>query len=325
MSQRLRVGVIVALCAVAAAAAAIGGALLQGDEGSAAPSSGTRELQRPPLELDVLPGEPQAEALLAAEEAYAAGRLDEAAAAFARVAESAPGSIEAAVGAAVAAWPDATVTELRRIVAEHPDSAVARLHLGLALAASGETEPAQAEWRAAVETEPDTPSAVRADSLLHPDAAPGLPFFLSRVEVPARILRLQPAEQLAALERRAENGTVEEQLALGALLQRLGRPVSASEAFDRASQLDPDSIEARVAAAVGRFSKDDPSQAFSRLGPLAKANPRAAVIRFHLGLMLLWIRALDEAERQLTLAVESEPGSIYAREARKLLATLAES
>jgi tetratricopeptide (TPR) repeat protein len=321
----MRVSVVVAICAVAASAVAIGGALLQGDEGSAAPSSEAGEAQPPPLELDVLPGEPQAEALLAAQEAYAAGRLDQAADAFARVAETAPGSIEAAVGAAVAAWPDATVTELRRIVAEHPDSAVARLHLGLALAASGETEPARAEWRAAVETEPDTPSAVRADSLLHPDAAPGLPFFLSRAEVPARIVRLSPPEQLGALERRAENGGAEEHLALGALLQRLGRPVSAREAFDRAAELAPDSIQAQVASAVGRFSKDDPSQAFSRLGPLAEANPREAVIRFHLGLMLLWIRALDEAERQLTLAVESEPGSIYAREARKLLTTLAES
>ncbi len=80
-----------------------------------------------------------------------------------------------------------------------------------------------------------------------------------------------------------------------------------------------------MAAAVARFDKDDPSQAFSRLGPLSREHPRAAVVRFHLGLLLLWIRAVAEAEQQLTQAVRADPASIYAREARKLLMTIAGS
>jgi hypothetical protein len=77
-----------------------------------------------------------------------------------------------------------------------------------------------------------------------------------------------------------------------------------------------------VAAAVARFDKDAPEQAFSRLGPLARYHPRAGVVRFHLGLLLLWIRAVDEARRQLELAVETK--GFYAREARELLARVTE-
>jgi tetratricopeptide (TPR) repeat protein len=324
MSRRARLTAVVAGCAAAAAAVAIGGALLQGTDGSAAPEANAIA-EPPPLELEVLPGEPEAVALRAAERAYDEGRLDDAAARFERVLGANPGAIGARVGAALAAWPDGTLIALEEIAEEEPDSALVRLHLGLALAASGDTDAARREWRLAVERDPDTPSAVRADTLVHPDIAPGLPFFLPSAPLPERIRRLAPLDQLAALEAQAEEGGAADQLALGTLLQRLGRPVSARQAFGRAAELEPANVEAQAAAAVGRFDKDDPAQTFSRLGPLSAEHPRAAVVRFHLGLSLLWIRGIEEAKRQLTRAVRADPGSIYAREARKLLTTLAGS
>jgi predicted Zn-dependent protease len=109
------------------------------------------------------------------------------------------------------------------------------------------------------------------------------------------------------------------------VLQRLGRPLSAQAAFDRAVELDPSDLAAQTAAAVVRFDKDDPSQAFSRLGPLASANPRSAVVRFHLGLMLLWLQQVDEARRQLGTARENSPSSIWGMEAGRLLARLDEA
>jgi tetratricopeptide (TPR) repeat protein len=193
-----------------------------------------------------------------------------------------------------------------------------RLHLGLALYAQGETAAAEEEWRQAEERDPDTPSAVRADDLLHPDMAPGRPFFFPSANAEPGLEGLPPAEQLAELESRAERGGAAEAIAYAVALQRVGRPVSAQAAFDEALAREPESLDAQVAAAVARFDKDAPEQAFSRLGPLARDHPRAGVVRFHLGLLLLWIRAVDEARRQLGLAAEGD--GFYAREAEELLA-----
>ncbi len=74
-----------------------------------------------------------------------------------------------------------------------------------------------------------------------------------------------------------------------------------------------------MAAAVARFDKAAPAGAFSRLGPLSRRFPRAATVRFHLGLLLLWSGELKEARRQLRLARTVEPGSASAREAKRYL------
>ena len=66
----------------------------------------------------------------------------------------------------------------------------------------------------------------------------------------------------------------------------------------------------------------DPAAAFSRLGPLTRRFPHAATVRFHLGVLLLWQRDVQEAKRQLRLARESQPGSRIAREAGRYLAEL---
>jgi tetratricopeptide (TPR) repeat protein len=328
VSPRTRVRLAVAVIALAAAAVAVAGALLLDGEEPAARQQPPREkpaaLEPPPLELGPFDTEsPHARELAAAERAYEQGLIAEARRRFEAVLGTDPSSVEAAVGAAVASWPDATVERLRELADEHPNSALVRLHLGLALYAQGDMEKAESEWRQAQEGGPDSPAALRAEDLLHPDMAPGRPFFFPReTSRPALPADLTVAERLAELRRRARSGDAENLLAYGVALQRVGRPISARAAFEDAVRSDPKSLDARVAAAVARFDKDAPEEAFSRLGALTRDHPRAGVVRYHLTLLLLWIRAVDEARRQLELTAESK--GLYAREARRLLARLEE-
>jgi tetratricopeptide (TPR) repeat protein len=316
VSPRTRIRLIVGGLALVAAAVVAGVALIGRGDGSPG--------EKPPvLELSVLLGDDsEAQALRAAERSYDSGRTDDARAQFAALLRDHPESLEAAVGAAVSAWPDGTLERLRELEASHPESALVHLHLGLALYAEGQQDEAAAEWREAVEVEPDSQSAVRAGDVLHPDMAPGLPSFFSALEPPPGLTGKSPQEQLDELEAAARGGGADEWILYGTALQRVGKPISARAAFDRALELAPDRLDAKVAAAVGRFDKDDPSAAFSRLGPLARDNPDSALVRFHLGVLLLWIRDVQDARAQLEKAAATMPVSLYSREAKSLLSRL---
>jgi tetratricopeptide (TPR) repeat protein len=316
VSPRTRIRLIVGGLALVAAAVVAGVALIGRGDGSPG--------EKPPvLELSVLLGDDsEAQALRAAERSYDSGRTDDARAQFAALLRDHPESLEAAVGAAVSAWPDGTLERLRELEASHPESALVHLHLGLALYAEGQQDEAAAEWREAVEVEPDSQSAVRAGDVLHPDMAPGLPSFFTTLEPPPRLTGKSPQEQLDELEAAARGGGADEWILYGTALQRVGKPISARAAFDRALELAPDRLDAKVAAAVGRFDKDDPSAAFSRLGPLARDDPDSALVRFHLGVLLLWIRDVQDARAQLEKAAATMPVSLYSREAKSLLSRL---
>src|SRR5262245_24209261 len=200
------------------------------------------------------------------------------------------------------AWPEGTVATLRTLVRENPSSSFVRLNLGLALFWQRADAGAVAAWRQAKRLEPDTPSAVKAGDLLHPNSPPGLPHF-------------QPSFTRAATD-------VQRRLLRGVRLQQSGRPVSAEREFAAAAALAPDDPEPQVAAAVGLFDKDDPSKAFSRLGPLARRYPHSQSVRFHLGLLSIWIGAFEQARRELALAVSRDPDSAFGREAKALLKRL---
>jgi tetratricopeptide (TPR) repeat protein len=322
MSPRTRVRLLVGLVALAAAGIAVGATLIgRGDDGG----SGSRPMRRqaPPLELGIVTrNDAEARALRAAERTYNSGQRRVARTQFDALLAADPSSLEAAVGAAVAAWPNGTVAKLRALAGRHPTSALVRLHLGLALYADGRDAAAGAEWREATRRDPDSPAALQAESLLHPDMAPGRPFFYPPFGVPRAVARLPGAKQLSTLRRDAQSGGVRANLLYGVGLQRAGRPVSARDAFARALALDGKSLAAAVADAVGRFDKDDPSAAFSRLGPLASSHPRSPIVRFHLGLLLLWIRDVEDARTQLQRAAAADPRGLYGREARILLSRL---
>ena len=321
VAPRARVLGIVALAAAALAALAVGGAVIQG-RGYETQGEAHRPTEPPPLELSVFGSGEAAQALRAGERAYERGDAAEALARFASAARSRPRSIEAAVGAAIAAWPDGTTERLRDLAAEHPESGLVRLHLGLVLAAEGDDEGAADAWRDAERIDPDSPAALQAESLLHPEMPRGRPYFIPVARRDPTLDRLPVGERLETLRRRARSGGADAWIAYGAALQRVGRPISARVAFDRAAALAPRSVEARAAAAVARFDKDDPSAAFARLGPLARSNGRSPVVRFHLGYVLLWLRRVDEAKRQLALALETGPRTVHGREAKRLLAVL---
>jgi tetratricopeptide (TPR) repeat protein len=319
-----RARALVGLAAAGAAALVVGAAVLQGG-GESAPAA-TTEADRPPPPLELgltVRSDAEAEALREAEALVDAGDRAGALARFEEILAESPESVEAAVGAAVAAWPEGTVERLEALAAEQPASGVVRLHLGLALLADGDVEAARSAWRGVGEVEPDSPAALRAEDLLNPQFAPGRPPFVAPLEAPPGLEGLSPEEQLAELERLAVEGGVDERLVYGIALQRVGRPVSANEAFASAAEADPASVPAKVAEALGRFDKDDPSQAFSRLGPLADAD-ESGVVRYHLGLALSWIGQVEEATRQLRLAREAAPDGFYGREAERLLDRLEE-
>lgn len=321
MSPPTRTRVLVGVAAALSAALVVGVTVLQAGDGESQDETPAR--RPPPLELGVLVrNDSLARSLRAAETLYDEGRRGAASRRFEELLREHPDSIEAAVGAAVASWPAGARRRLESVVAEHPASGVARLHLGLVLFTDGREAAAAEAWRQAEARDPDSPAALRAEDLLHPEAAPGRPPFIWPTGRQPGLAGVSPARQLATLRSRARAGGADDWLRYGIALQRVGRPVSARRAFDRAAELDPDDLDAQVAAAVGRFEKNNPSGMFSRLGPLAQRNPRSAAVRFHLGLGLTWIGAVDEAKRQLRLAVESQPRGFYGRQAERLLSRL---
>lgn len=312
-----------AVVALAAASIAVGATLVGSGGGDQSSATEPKQRGTPGLELSVLlRNDAEARGLRQAERAYDSGNRAAARAQFAALLDKDPKSLEAAVGAAVADWPDTTLPRLRQLLAEHPGSALVHLHFGLALYAAGDDREAAAQWRQALEVEPDTPSALRAEDLLHPDMAPGRPYFYPSFAPTLDLGKQSAAAQLEALRRQAAKGGLKANILYGVALQRVGQSVSASNAFGRALELDPESLDAKVADAVGRFDKAAPAEAFSRLGPLADAHSRSALVRFHLGLLLLWIRDVPEARKQLQRAADADRGGFYGKEARALLSRL---
>jgi Flp pilus assembly protein TadD len=212
---------------------------------------------------------------------------------------TAPPELRRAVREALDAWPEGSVRRLRILAARNPRSALVRLELGLALAFSGQDDDAKAAWREAERVQPDSPAAVRAEDLRHPVTPPGRPPF-----VPSFVRARTLAQQ---------------HLLRGTLLQAALRPESAERQFATAARLAPDDAEAQVAAAVGRYDKDDPAQAFSRLGPLIRVFPRAQTLRFHLGLLLLYVNDLRRARQELLLARAQGPLTRLGKRAQTLL------
>jgi hypothetical protein len=212
---------------------------------------------------------------------------------------TAPPGLRRQLREALDAWPAGTVRRLRILAEQHPRSALVRLELGVALAFSGQQPDAEAAWRAAERVQPDSPSAVRAEDLRHPNTPPGRPPF-----VPS-FTRPQTA--------------VQAHLARGIQFQAALRPVSAAREFVAAARLAPDDPEALVADAVGRYSKEAPARSFSRLGPLSRRFPHAQTVRFHLGLLLLYLNQLPQARRELLLARAEGPGTLLGKRAEVLL------
>ena len=311
MSARARTALVVAVLAALAGVLVVGVAALTAEETDAPASADATAIPRkgfPPLVLALgIRDDAEAADLRRAAALYEQGKRQQAAVVFAR-----HDSLEAKLGSAFAAWP-ASEDRIEQLGALYPRSSLVQLHVGFSRFWAG-LAGAETAWREARDVEPDTPYAVRAGDLLHPEFAPGLPGFI--VSFDYEIEGETPADQLELL---AADKTLRGRLLYGIALQGLGRPVSARRAFDEARALAPNNVDALVADAVGRYDKGNPSASFSRLGPLSRRFPHAATVRFHLGLLLLWQRDLKEATRQLELARKAEPGGKIAGEAKRFL------
>jgi Flp pilus assembly protein TadD len=320
-----RVVVIVALAALIAAAAVVGVTLLQtrGERTTVPGAVVTPRAGQPPLDLNFgVDTSAEAQALTGAQTLYNANHLAQAALIFARY-----HSVEAQLGAAFAAWKQDGLATVQQLAAAHPGSSVALLHLGIAEYWAGQNADAVAAWDKAAKVGADSPYGVKAEDLLHPGSKsartlPGLPYLVLDFGAPPAIDKLPAGQQLAALARAAAKQDARAKLLYGSALWSLERPLSAEQQLAAAAKLAPQDPLARTAAAVGLFTKANPVKAFSRLGPLTGAFPRAAVVRFHLGLLLLWSGERKKAVEQLRLAAAEQPSSSYAEDARRLLSRL---
>jgi tetratricopeptide (TPR) repeat protein len=201
------------------------------------------------------------------------------------------------VSAAFAAWPRGTVTRLQALANRYPRDPVVQFNYGLALECRGYLGDAQQVLERTKRVGRDTQYEIDADQLLHPA------FFQGGYPV------FEPSTSDALLVR-------------GSLLQRQGHQHSAERLYAKAAQLHPNDPEAQVAAAVGRFDMDNPSAAFSHLGPLAKRFPQSQVVRYYLGLLLVWIGQRDEAVAEFKQAVALGPGTTLGKQVAQLLARI---
>ncbi|MDX6440627.1 MAG: hypothetical protein QOE43_356 [Gaiellaceae bacterium] len=308
---------VVGLAAVVAVGAVVGATLLQSPAKKATPNGAVTKPKAgvPPLILDLgVRTDPEARALAQGETLYRQKHLAAAARVFARY-----HSLAARIGAAFAAWPNGGLDTLKSLVAANPKSALAELHLGYAYLWSGRNADAVTALQKAAKLDPDSMSAVYASDLLHSSFAPGLPYIVTDLKPAAGVTSLPAGRELETLARAAAGKDANAKILYGIALWHLDRPISAERQFTAAAALAPNDPMAQTAAAVGAFTKAQPVLAFSKLGPLTGRFPKAAVVRFHLGVLLLWSGEIAKARKQLRLAVDFGPKTPYGQGATKLL------
>jgi tetratricopeptide (TPR) repeat protein len=211
-----------------------------------------------------------------------------------------PGTGTPEVNALVRKWMG-SVAKLEQLENRYPRDAAVQINFGRALICAGYLAEATQALEAAKRAGRDTTYEIDADQLLHPS------FFQEGYPV------FQPTSGSDPL------------LVQGAVLQRGGHQHSAERLYLKAARLHPRDVEAQVAAAVGRFDEDNPSAAFSHLGPLAQRYPQSQVVRYYLGLLLVWIgerkQAVSEFEKTVALGRNTELG----RQVQALLRQIAQS
>jgi len=317
MTARARVLAIVAAAAALAVAGTVTITWLQ-TRGETTQAAGAVTKPRPgvpPLTLDFgVRSDAEAKALDRGELLLRKGKRDAALRIFSRY-----DSVDAQIGVAFASWPKGGLDTLKRLVASHPRNAAAQLHLGWALLWTGRAADAVRQFRRVASEFPDAAESVTAEDVLYPKMAPNLPYIVVGLGLPSAPTA---GDQLRLLAREARRNDVDAKLRYGLGLWSLRRRVSAERQFAAAAALAPRNAVAQTAAAVGTFTKRNPVRAFSRLGPLSGEFPRAAVVRLHLGILLLWTGQIRKAAAQFRLALADEPGSTWAKAAQGLLSAI---
>jgi tetratricopeptide (TPR) repeat protein len=94
---------------------------------------------------------------------------------------------------------------------------------------------------------------------------------------------------------------------------------SAEKLWAKDAKLHPESADAQIAAAVGRFDMSDLSASFSRLGPLVKRFPQSQSVSFHLGLLLVWTGQRTQALTEFREAVKLGPQTAVGKQAENFV------
>ena len=147
-------------------------------------------------------------------------------------------------------------------------------------------------------SEPDTPYAVAAGNLLHPDFARGLPLFVPTVPAPRGSRRPHAGRPARPAPARRRDGRGRE------------APLRRRAAAARAAALRRARVRRRGKGGpgqrrgAGRRRGRALRQGATRRGVLAPRPadapvPAGATVRFHLGLLLLWAGEVKEAKTQL--------------------------
>ena len=206
-----------------------------------------------------------------------------------------PGAVGAQVRQAFAGWPHGSLATLTRLGQQNPKSPLVQLYLGIGLLWAGYTADAEQALEQVRKKGVgyDTQWEVQADNILHPQFFQGNPVFTAT----------RPSKLLDR----------------GSRLQAQGHQHSAELVFARAARLAPNDPEAQVAAAVGRFDKNDLNAAFSHLGPLTTRFPRSQVVRFYIGLLLAWTGQRDQSIVEFRKAVALGPATSLGRNAQEFL------
>jgi tetratricopeptide (TPR) repeat protein len=203
----------------------------------------------------------------------------------------------AAVREAFRHWPGGTLTRLGALAQQHRGDPTIQLNYGLALECRGYFADAAQAFAVAKRSGRDTQVEIDADQLLHPRFFQnGYPAF-------------EPTSHDPLLIR-------------GSLEQREGHQHSAERLYAKAAQLRPNDPEALTAQAVGLFDEDNLNASFSRLGPLTRRFPRSQTVRYHLGLMLVWIGEAKQGIAEFRLAQQLGPDTTLGRQAGQILARI---
>jgi tetratricopeptide (TPR) repeat protein len=221
--------------------------------------------------------------------------------------------VQAQIGSAFATWPKGSLDAVKHLLALHADDPVVNLHYAIALYWSGRNADAVKQFQAVDTKYPDSASSVDAEDILYANRfVPGLPFMLAPVSIPSAPTLAQQLQKAKASP-----------LTYGVMLWKLDRRVSARRALNEAAAAAPNDPLVLTLDAVSYYSKRNTQPAFAHLGPLTGRFPKAAVVRLHLGELLLWQKELVKARVQLRAAVADEPSSVYAAQAKRLLSALA--
>jgi tetratricopeptide (TPR) repeat protein len=288
---------VLAIVGIALIAAVAAGAWVAFDSSSGSASGAETDSKpldgKPPLVLD-LPGTPTDGStdaqLKAAEQRLPAG------------------DVRIAVARAIVGYTpgdrQATIDALRELP---QDDAVVAFHLGVAELWAGDPKDAQADLRHAKQLDPYGFYGERADNALHYNMPRGYPWYFPPT-TPAE--RPSLAKLRAAVKANPRNSAAWLQLAVA--LEQQHR-MQAIEAARKAVEASPTAVSPRVALAVLSFDKDRPAASMGQLGPMLQQDEGNTEIRFHIGLLSLWVGLTTQALGEFRQVLREDPHGSYAK------------